>query len=71
MNKKEKMKRKQCGSKMRYKHPWQARHAIKCTLRKHFIFHKLEPYPCKHCGGWHIGKTNTIDYSKFEELKHL
>ena len=69
MNKKAKMKRKQCGSKMSYKHPWQARLAIKRTLKAHFIFHKLEPYKCPHCGAWHIGKTNTILYEKFEELK--
>ena len=69
MKKKARLKRKQCGSKMPYKSAYHARLAIKYSLKKHFIFHKLNPYKCKHCGKWHIGRTNIIDYDKFKELK--
>lgn len=53
---------------MAYNWRSQAKRAIKQTLEKHFIFHEMSPYKCPYCKKWHIGKTNIIDYSKFEEL---
>ena len=61
-------KRKHCKSKVKHKTKRGANIAIKKTLRKHFIFHKMEAYQCPHCGFWHIGRTKKILYHKFREL---
>lgn len=61
-------KRKQCKSKVKHKTEDGANIAIRKTLKKHFIFHKMKAYKCKHCGFWHIGRTKSILYRRFGEL---
>jgi len=64
-------KHNSCERKHAYKDIGQALGAIKRLNKKHFIFHQLHPYYCKYCGKWHVGRTRTIIYEKFEKLTKI
>ena len=68
MNRKRRKKRKTCEHKASHSTKNGAMAAIRKTYKKNFIFHKLAPYKCKFCGKWHIGRTKTIMYEKFDNL---
>jgi len=68
MNKKRRIQLRRCESKVSHNSKAAAIKVMNKTLERHFIFHKLMAYKCKYCGKWHIGKTNTIVYNRFEEL---
>ena len=65
---KRKEKRK-CQKKIGHKTKEDAQRAITHTLRKHFVFHRMEAYQCSICGKWHIGRTKGISYKRFEQLR--
>ena len=68
MNKKRRKQKRSCGMKVAHDTRELAMIAIHKTLERHFIFHKLSAYHCKHCGKWHVGKSNIIMYKRFKEL---
>jgi len=68
MNRKRRKKRKTCEHKTGHNTKKGAMIAIKKTYKNNFIFHKLQPYKCRFCGKWHIGRTKTIMYEKFDKL---
>lgn len=47
-----------CGKKIDYRSEETARKAADAMNLKTSRpgYHELEPYPCAHCGGWHIGR---------------
>jgi hypothetical protein len=47
-----------CGKKIDYKSYGSAERAAKAMNEKkdRVDYHELEPYPCAHCGGWHVGR---------------
>lgn len=65
---KKKHKKKSCSSKVGYKTINGAYAGIRNLHKRHFIFHKLQPYHCKYCEKWHVGRTGQIHYDKFDEL---
>jgi len=66
--KKKKRKEKACGSKFGHKTIDGAYAEMRSINKRNFIFHQLQPYKCKYCGLWHIGKTKKIYYDKFDQL---
>lgn len=51
-----------CGKKVDYKSEETATKAADAMNGKSRPgYHELEPYPCAHCGGWHIGRKMPIE----------
>lgn len=63
--------RKSCKNKIRYNTKNGAHIAYHVLKRSRLIFHKMRPYKCQYCNGWHIGKIHEVDYKSFEKLKRL
>lgn len=55
MASKRRLRRRQCEGKVRHKTKADAWAAIRTMHRKHGYCGNLQPYPCKFCGGWHVG----------------
>ena len=69
--KKRRRKKRTCESKVAHKTKKSAIIAIRSTLQRHFIFHRLKAYKCKYCGNWHVGRTKEILYDRFSELVNI
>lgn len=61
--------KRRCKKKLKHDSYEHAMIAMKKTMKKSFIFHRMRPYKCSVCGRWHIGRTKDIDYRKFKKLK--
>ena len=71
MNRRRRKKRKSCELKLSHNTRKDAMIAVNKTVEKNFIFHRMQPYKCKYCGNWHIGRSRSILYRRFDDLvKH-
>ena len=68
MKKTRRNKRKSCRDKVKHRTERDANFAILKTLDNNFVFHRMKAYKCKYCGMWHIGRTNKVVYSRFNQL---
>lgn len=50
-----------CGKKVDYRSEETATKAAEAMNSRETRTHELEPYPCAHCGGWHIGRKMPIE----------
>lgn len=52
-----------CGKKVDYRSEETASKAAEAMNARvnREGYHELEPYPCAHCGGWHIGRKMPIE----------
>ncbi len=65
---KKKRIRKSCKSKTGHKSKEGAYGELRSLLKRNFVFHALQPYKCKYCKLWHVGRTKQIHYDRFDEL---
>ena len=55
---------RKCGSKVKYKTLEDAKQGAVMFANKRKIITILRPYDCSICGGFHFGRTKSIDWSK-------
>jgi len=49
-----------CSDKLRHARSVAALGAAKHAMREHGV--ELYPYPCRHCGGWHLSRQRVRDF---------